>query len=117
MEMAAIPVAYDGSAARQVTFRDISERKRMEEALQNARDEIESRVERQMQRENVYGLTFREFTVLHLLADGRSDREIGAILGITTLTAQKHVENIRAKMKASCRTGASVRAIREGLLD
>jgi PAS domain S-box-containing protein len=116
VEMAAIPVAYHGKAARQVVLRDITERKRMEDALQHARDELESRVERRMQRGAPYGLTFRELSVLHLLADGKSDKEIGSVLGISTLTAQKHVENIRTKMGASSRTKASVRAVREGLL-
>ncbi len=96
---------------------DITARKRMEEALQAAREELEARVERQMLRRNPYGLTFRELTVLHLLAAGRSDKEIGTELGISPLTAQKHVENIRTKMGAACRTEASVRAVREGLLD
>ena len=117
VEMVAIPIVYQGKAARQVVLRDVTERKRMEEALHQARDEIESTVERRMQRGTAYGLSFRELTVLHLLAEGRSDREIGAVLGISTLTAQKHVENIRIKMGASSRTEASVRAVREGLLD
>jgi PAS domain S-box-containing protein len=117
VEMTAIPIIYQGGAARQVVLRDITENKRMEEALQHAREELESIVERQMQLDTAYGLTFREMTVLHLMADGKSDREIATILGISTLTAQKHVENIRAKMKASSRTEASVRAVREGLLD
>lgn len=116
VEMAAIPIIYQGKAARQVVLRDITERIRMEEALQSAREELESAVERQIRQETAYGLTFRELTVLHLMADGRSDREIGTVLGISTLTAQKHVENIRAKMKAASRTEASVRALREGLL-
>ncbi len=97
--------------------RDISERKRMEEALQSAREELESAVECQMQRGSVYGLTFRELTVLHLVADGRSDREIAAILGISNQTAHKHVASILSKMRVASRTEASVRAVREGILD
>ncbi|KKL87914.1 hypothetical protein LCGC14_1929980, partial [marine sediment metagenome] len=97
--------------------RDITERKRMEEALQEAREELEGKVERQMLRRNPYGLTFREFTVLHLVAAGRSDREIGITLSISHLTAQKHISNILAKMHASSRTEAGVRAVREGLLE
>jgi len=96
---------------------DISERKRAEEELQQAREELEDQVERQMQRGNQYGLTFRELTVLHLVAAGKSDKEIGLQLAISPLTARKHVEHILAKMESTCRTEASVRALREGLLD
>ena len=98
-------------------IQDITERKRAQGALQNARDELEGRVERQMLRRNPYGLTFRQLTVLHLVADGKSDREIGVTLVISYLTAQKHISNILTKMGASSRTEASVRAVREGLLD
>ena len=98
-------------------IQDISERKRMEEALQAAREELEAKVERQMLRRNPYGLTFRELTVLHLVAAGESDKQIGLTLGISPLTAQKHISNILAKMEAPSRTEAAVRALREGLLD
>ena len=96
---------------------DISERKQMEEALQNAREELEGKVERQMLRRNPYMLTFRELTVLDLVGAGRSDKEIGLELGISPLTASKHVSNILAKMSVASRTEASVRAVKEGLLD
>ncbi len=96
---------------------DITERKRTEEALRKAREELEAKVEHQMLQRNPYGLSFREFTILHLVAAGRSDREIGIELGISYLTARKHLENIRTKMNASSRTEASVRAVREKLLD
>jgi len=96
---------------------DISERKRMEEALQKSREELEGKVERQMLRRNPYRLTFRELTVLHLVGAGRSDKEIGFELGISPLTASKHVSNILAKMGAGSRTEATARALREGLLD
>ncbi len=96
---------------------DISGRKRMEEALQKARELLEGRVERQMLRRNPYGLTFRELTVLHLVGAGRSDKEIGLDLGISPLTAHKHLSNILAKMRVASRTEAVARALREGLLD
>ena len=96
---------------------DATEHRRAEEALQKAKEELEGKVEGRMLRRNPYGLTFRELTVLHLVADGKSDREIGGTLVISYLTAQKHISNILTKMGASSRTEASVRAVREGLLD
>ena len=98
-------------------LRDITDRKRAEEALQKAREELEARVERQIDRGSFYGLTFRELTVLHLVAAGKADKEIGYELGISPLTTHKHLGNILSKMGAASRTEASVRALREGLLD
>jgi PAS domain S-box-containing protein len=96
---------------------DITDQVRVQEELQKARDELEGRVERQMLRRNPYQLSFRELTVLHLVAAGRADKEIAAELGISPLTAQKHVSNILSKMDAGSRTEAGVRAVREGLLE
>ena len=98
-------------------IQDITERKRAEEALQKAREVLEGKVEHQMLHRNPHGLTFRELTILHLVAAGRSDKEIGTELGISPLTAQKHVSNILAKMQAASRTEAAARALREGLLE
>jgi DNA-binding CsgD family transcriptional regulator len=60
-------------------------------------------------------LTDREREVLRLLARGRSNREIGAELFITTKTASVHVSNILAKLGAASRTEAAAIAHREGL--
>ena len=96
---------------------DITERKRAEQALMDAREALDSRVERAAKRGNVYGLTFRELTVLELVSTGRSDRDIATVLGIRHRTVNKHVENIRRRMKAASRTEAGYRAITEELLD
>ncbi len=111
------PIPYQGRAVSVTAIRDISELKRAEEELQKAREELEAKVEHGMQRGNPYRLTFRELTVLHLIAAGRADKEIGLELGISPQTAQKHVANILGKMDAASRTEAGVRAVREGLLD
>ncbi len=52
--------------------RDVTERKEAEEALQEAREELESKVESQMREGNPYGLTFRELAALHVVAEGKS---------------------------------------------
>ncbi len=98
--------------------RDVTAAKRLEreEQLRKARDELEGTVEKVMLGKNPYGLTFREFTVLHLAADGEADKAIADQLGISTFTVSKHIANILGKMDAASRTEACVRALREGLL-
>ena len=60
-------------------------------------------------------LTNREREVLRLLAAGRSNREIAAVLFITPKTASVHVSNILGKLGAASRTEAAAIAHREGL--
>ncbi len=101
-----------------VIVRDVTAVKRLEreEQLRRDRDNLEGTVEKQMLGKNPYGLTFREFTVLHLAANGEADKTIADQLGISTFTVSKHVANILGKMAAASRTEACVRALREGLL-
>ena len=94
---------------------DITERKSMEEALQTLREDLEEKAERRMEHGAGYGLSFRELTVLELIATGKPDKEIAVTLGISHHTANKHVAKILRKMHAASRTEASVRALREGL--
>jgi DNA-binding CsgD family transcriptional regulator len=61
------------------------------------------------------GLTAREREVLRLLAAGRSNREIAAVLFIAPKTASVHVSNILAKLGASSRTEAAAIALQAGL--
>jgi DNA-binding CsgD family transcriptional regulator len=60
--------------------------------------------------------TPRETEVLALLAQGRTNRQIGAALFISEKTASVHVSNILAKLAAGGRTEAVAIAAREGLL-
>jgi DNA-binding NarL/FixJ family response regulator len=66
-------------------------------------------------RENAYGLTFREVGVLELMAQGASDKEIAATLGVSVFTIYKHVSKILHKMNAASRTEASLRVVRENM--
>jgi PAS domain S-box-containing protein len=79
------------------------------------RDKLESRAELRAATKNPYRLTFREFTVLELVAGGASDKQIATELGISVFTVGKHVSNILGKMGSASRTEASVRALQEGL--
>jgi DNA-binding CsgD family transcriptional regulator len=61
-------------------------------------------------------LTPREVEVLALLAQGRTNRQVGAELYISEKTASVHVSNILAKLRANGRTEAVAIAAQRGLL-
>ena len=61
-------------------------------------------------------LTPREAEILALVAEGRSNGEIGKQLFISTKTVSVHVSNILAKLEAASRTEAAAMARRRGLL-
>jgi DNA-binding CsgD family transcriptional regulator/tetratricopeptide (TPR) repeat protein len=62
-------------------------------------------------------LTPRERQILALVAEGRSNGDIGAQLFISAKTVSVHVSNILSKLGASGRTEAAALARRRGLLD
>lgn len=62
-------------------------------------------------------LTARELSVLRLIAQGRTNREIASALMLSVGTIKIHVEHIIAKLGVSDRTQAAVRAIELGLFD
>jgi predicted ATPase/DNA-binding CsgD family transcriptional regulator/DNA-binding XRE family transcriptional regulator len=63
-----------------------------------------------------FDLTPRELDVLRLLAEGRSDKEIGAALLISHRTVMIHVSRILAKLAVPSRALAAGEAARRGLL-
>lgn len=62
------------------------------------------------------GLTRRECEVLALLADGRSNREIGEKLFISDRTVARHLTNIFHKIDVTSRTRAARYALDHGLM-
>ena len=60
-------------------------------------------------------LTDREDEVLELIAQGRSNAEIGARLGISDKTVRNHVANVFNKLRVADRAQAIVRAREAGL--
>jgi len=61
-------------------------------------------------------LTGREQEVLHLLAEGRSNRAIARQLGLSEATVKGHVSRLLDKLNASSRLEAVVRATDTGLI-
>lgn len=62
-------------------------------------------------------LSARERECLHWLVEGKTDWEIGMILGITRRTVVKHLDGVRTKLGVATRTQIAVAALRAGLLD
>jgi DNA-binding CsgD family transcriptional regulator/tetratricopeptide (TPR) repeat protein len=62
-------------------------------------------------------LTPRERSVLALVADGRTNRQVGAELYISEKTVSVHLSRVMAKLGASSRTEAVTIAYARGLLD
>jgi len=60
-------------------------------------------------------LSAREAAVLRLVANGQSNQQIAAALGISEATVRTHVSNILSKLRLASRTQAALYALREGL--
>lgn len=71
---------------------------------------------RAMFKEQHANLTQREYEVLKLVVDGRSNNEIAKELTISEHTAKAHVCNIIQKLVVDDRTQAAVKALKEGLV-
>jgi DNA-binding NarL/FixJ family response regulator len=61
-------------------------------------------------------LTTRELAVLRLVADGKSNKEIGAALHIAESTVKVHLTHLFEKLDVSSRTEAIAAASRRGLV-
>jgi len=62
-------------------------------------------------------LTQRERSVLYLITNGQTNKQIGQALSINEDTVKKHVKSILGKMGVSDRTQAAVKAVRLGFAD
>jgi DNA-binding CsgD family transcriptional regulator len=61
------------------------------------------------------GLTEREAQVLGLLARGLQTKQVARALGVSTKTADRHVQNVYAKIGVSTRAAAALFAMQHGL--
>jgi len=61
-------------------------------------------------------LTERELSVLEQVAEGRRNRDIGKLLGISEETVKGHVKHVMEKLGAHDRTQAVAMAVRRGMI-
>jgi DNA-binding NarL/FixJ family response regulator len=61
-------------------------------------------------------LSARELDILKLVAEGKSNKEIGSTLGITEGTVKTHVKNLLHKLHVPGRTAAIREAVRRGFV-
>jgi two-component system NarL family response regulator len=64
-----------------------------------------------------HDLTDREITVLELVAEGKTNKEIANVLELSEKTVKNHVRNIFHKLHVYDRTQAAIHAIRKGLIE
>ncbi|MNG27596.1 Transcriptional regulatory protein DegU [compost metagenome] len=62
-----------------------------------------------------YQLTGREVEVLEWVACGKTNRDIGEILGLSPRTVNKHLEHVYVKLGVETRTAAAALAIAMGV--
>lgn len=74
--------------------------------------EVGAKLAERMQSEDLSG---REVEVIQLMAQGKSNREIGDLLKITEGTVKYHVNNIFSKLQVHDRTQAVVIALKRGI--
>jgi len=58
-----------------------------------------------------FRLTTREAEVLHWVVQGKTNRDIGDILGTSPRTVHKHLEHVFAKLGVETRTAAAAMAL------
>jgi DNA-binding NarL/FixJ family response regulator len=76
-----------------------------------------SPVPEQETEENIEGLTARETTILHLVAEGKTNKEIASELVISENTVKIHLRNILEKLHMKNRIQVAVYAARQELAD
>ncbi|HUF53130.1 MAG TPA: PAS domain S-box protein [Dehalococcoidia bacterium] len=106
----------DGRTVAVIHVSDISERRRLEEELAALREEVEAQAEARQADAAELGLTFREVTVLSLIARGCTDKEIAGLLGVSPFTVNKQSASAVRKVKARSRSEAVAVAVRAGVI-
>jgi predicted ATPase/DNA-binding CsgD family transcriptional regulator len=106
----------DGFAAAWAAGRLLTQQAALAAALALRIENADSAISAAERRAKEHGLTEREREVLHLLAAGHSNREVGEMLFISPTTAARHVANIYNKLGVDSRAKAAAYAHRHGLV-
>ncbi|WP_370513137.1 response regulator transcription factor [Bacillus sp. AR2-1] len=61
-------------------------------------------------------LTSQEKSILQLMSEGKTNKDISKDLLISSRTVENHVSSILRKLDVSCRVGAVVKGIKRGLI-
>jgi DNA-binding NarL/FixJ family response regulator len=64
----------------------------------------------------IEGLTERELQIVRLIAQSKSNQEIGEMLVVTKRTVETHISNILSKLGFTSRGQIAAWAIRRGLI-
>lgn len=127
----ALPIVVNGQHLALVTLVDITERKRTEEQLTQAIQEVMQDAEwfshsvmeklaqmrsRGVDKTEATELTEREYQVLALIAKGKDNTDIGKDLGISPQTVRNYVSQIYSKLGIRSRAEAVVWARERGLV-
>lgn len=67
--------------------------------------------------EPVHNLSGREVTVLRLVAEGKTNKEIANNLNLSEKTVKNHIRNIFGKLNVFDRTQAAIYALKNGLIN
>jgi DNA-binding CsgD family transcriptional regulator/tetratricopeptide (TPR) repeat protein len=109
----------DGATRELRQAHDVFARLGAERELDATRDqlrELGARPPTRITTPGIAGLTGREVEIVRLVAARRSNKEIGAALGISARTASTHLSNIFAKLGVESRGELADRARVEGLV-
>ena len=77
---------------------------------------VAARLLKRMRAEEAKRLSAREIEILHLVADGKSNKEIARQLWISEATVKSHLNRIYAKLDSADRTAAVTAALRRGII-
>ena len=61
----------------------------------------------------LFGLTGREADVLYWVALGKTNRDVGEILNVSSRTVDKHLQHVFAKLNVETRTAAAALAMNQ----